>query len=163
MADIAHQQVGRRQQIWLFIQTILGWISAGLLVTMMCLTGADVIARYLFNAPIKGAFELTEILLALLIFAAMPLTTGLGQHIEVALFDTKNRATKRYLTIFAKACAVLVFSLLAFEIWGHGARLARYGQVTNSLEIPLSLIAYLVAGFCALSVLVLIIAKKPKP
>ena len=51
------------------------------------LTCVDVVARYAFNSPVNGAYELTELLLASLIFLALPLTTAAGEHIEVELLD----------------------------------------------------------------------------
>ena len=46
---------------------MLGIAASALLFAMMCLTFADVVARYLFNRPIRGGFEITELTLLVLI------------------------------------------------------------------------------------------------
>ncbi|MGB3313498.1 MAG: TRAP transporter small permease, partial [Albidovulum sp.] len=131
-------------------------------VAMMCLTGADVIARYLFNTPIRGAFELTEILLACFVFSALPLTTGLRGHIEVELIDPKSRHIRRALGLLATASGVIVFAVLAYEIFEYAGRMAKYGQTTNSLQIPLAYVGYTAAGFCAVCVAVLVLVRDPR-
>jgi len=42
---------------------------------MMVLTFVDVVGRYLLNRPLRGAFELTELGLVVLIFAGLPLVS----------------------------------------------------------------------------------------
>lgn len=59
---------------------------AALLVTgLVLVTCVDVVGRYFFNAPLGGAFELTQIFLAALVFVSLPLTTLHGGHVEVDL------------------------------------------------------------------------------
>lgn len=153
---------GRTRRVWPAVQKALGLLCALLLIAMMCLTGADVIARYFFNAPIRGAFELTEILLACLVFTALPITTGAREHIEVELFDPKSPRTRRVLSVLATSSGMIVFGMLAVEIFGYAGRMAKYGQVTNSLQIPLSLVGYAAAIGCALCVAVLILVRNPR-
>ena len=153
---------GRTQRVWPAVQKGLGLLCALLLVAMMCLTGADVIARYVFNAPIRGAFELTEILLACLVFTALPITTGAREHIEVELFDPKSRAMRRLLGAIATLSGIAVFGLLAVEIFAYAGRMAKYGQVTNSLQIPLAYVGYTAAFGSALCVAVLVLVRNPR-
>lgn len=61
-------------------------VAAAFLMTgLVLVTCIDVVGRYLFNNPLGGAFELTQVLLGALVFAALPLTTGTGAHVEVDL------------------------------------------------------------------------------
>lgn len=163
MSQPDHLNNGQSHGFWPAIHRALGLICAALLVAMMCLTGADVIARYVFNAPIKGAFELTEILLACLVFAALPMATGAREHIEVELFDPKSPRLRRILSLIGTASGILVFAVLAFEIFEYAGRMAKYGQVTSSLNIPLSYVGYFAAACCGLCVLILLFVKNPRP
>ena len=54
---------------------------------MMLVTAVDVAGRYLFNKPIAGGFELTEILLAALIYCGLPLVSARRDHIVIDTFD----------------------------------------------------------------------------
>jgi TRAP-type mannitol/chloroaromatic compound transport system permease small subunit len=48
---------------------VLAYVAAAVLMALMVLTCVDVGGRYFFNRPVWGAFELTEMMLAALIFA----------------------------------------------------------------------------------------------
>ena len=52
-------------------EVVLGVAASAILLGMMALTVVDVIARYVFNRPLRGAFEVTELLLLVLIFAGL--------------------------------------------------------------------------------------------
>src|SRR5574338_449932 len=68
---------------------LLGLLSTVTLFAMMVLTVVDVIGRYILNAPLHGAYELTEVLLALVVFGAAPLVTRRGTHVTTSLFDDR--------------------------------------------------------------------------
>ena len=57
------------------------------MLTLVAVTVIDVIGRYFFDAPLPGAFELTQILLADLVLAALPMTTFKDSHVEVDLLS----------------------------------------------------------------------------
>ena len=69
------------EKIWYFFRSVLEFATALVLMAMVALTVVDVVARYLFNSPVNGAFELTEMMLATVVFLALPLTTAAGEHI----------------------------------------------------------------------------------
>jgi TRAP-type C4-dicarboxylate transport system permease small subunit len=62
---------------------VLEWLSIALLLGLMAVTGLNVIGRYFLNAPLRGAFELTEVLLAALVFSALPLVGRADEHVDV--------------------------------------------------------------------------------
>ncbi len=53
---------------------ILGVAASVVLLAMMLLTVVDVVARNGFSRPVRGAFEVTELMLLVLIFAGLPLS-----------------------------------------------------------------------------------------
>ena len=66
---------------------LLGAISATVLFVMMMITAIDVAGRYLFNKPLAGGFELTEMMLAALIYCGLPLVSKRREHIVIDTFD----------------------------------------------------------------------------
>ena len=53
----------------------------------MAITTVDVIGRYMFNWPLRGAFEITELLLLMLIFAGLPLVSQADEHVTLDFID----------------------------------------------------------------------------
>ena len=67
------------------LSKVLAYIGAVALFGTMCLTAADVIGRYAFNAPILGVFELTEFLILILIFSFIGYAQSQKSHVTVEL------------------------------------------------------------------------------
>lgn len=135
--------------------TGLGLACTLVLLFMMCLTGADVVARYLFNAPITGAFEMVEIAMVVLVYLALPLAVLANAHVEVEIWEPKSPLSIRFSLILAAICGAVMFTIFAIELFEHGAKFAKRETVTNSLGLPLKYIAYAAmvgAAFSALFV-----------
>ena len=58
-----------------------------LLSAMVALTFADVVGRRLFNTSVFGANDLTEHLMAMIIFCGLPLLTAQRGHLSIDLLD----------------------------------------------------------------------------
>jgi len=61
------------------------YVSMAMLFIMMVLGTVDVIGRYFFDKPISGTFEITEILLAGIVFFGIAHTQHLKGHVSVSL------------------------------------------------------------------------------
>lgn len=134
------------------LQNTLGVGAALLLFSLILITCVDVVGRYFFSAPLSGAFEITELLLAALVFAALPLTTERKEHIEVDLLNIAlNNTTKRYISAFAGLFSAAVLTTLAWRLASHALSSAEVGATTNALGIPLAPFGYLAAFSCLIS------------
>lgn len=116
--------------------------SGLLLVALMLVTGVDVVGRYLFDAPLSGAFETTELLLGALVFAALPLVSRAGSHVEVDLLATllPERIGARLLWL-AALIAAGVLLVFAWRLLVLGLQQAEDGTRSISLGIPFAPIA----------------------
>ena len=126
------------------LETTLGVVSATVLFLMMMVTPVDVIGRYLFNRPLAGGFELTEMMLAALIYCGLPLVSKRREHIVIDTFDAfMSRAVKRFLDVVADVVCFLALSGIGYLIFRRAARVAEYGDTTSVLKLPLAPVAYL--------------------
>ena len=66
---------------------VLGGAASAILLGMMLLTVVDVVGRYVFNRPVRGAFEVTELMLVVLIFAGLPLVSYGDEHAVMDFVD----------------------------------------------------------------------------
>ena len=57
---------------------LLELLASVVLFLLMLITCIDVVGRYLFASPLPGATELTEVGLAIMVFAAIPVITWCG-------------------------------------------------------------------------------------
>jgi len=121
-------------------------VSASVLFFLMALTCVDVVGRYLFNSPLHGGTEMTEIGLAVMVFAAMPVITWRGGHIVVDLLD-RFLGSKIVKALSLLAALVMSSSLyfLALRIFELGERSIRRGVVTEFLAMPTGYIVQYIA------------------
>ena len=131
---------------------VLGAAASLILFCMMTLTFVDVVARYVFSRPLRGAFEVTELMLLVLIFAGLPLVTHAGEHVTMDLIDRLLGARARRLTarLVELGCSALMF-LLAWLMWLKAGRIAGYGDTTDVLRIPVGPFVYFMAAMILLS------------
>jgi len=61
--------------LFLTRMSLIGVIAGSVLFAMMMLTAVAVVGRYVFNHPVTGAFEVTEMMLAALIYCGLPLVS----------------------------------------------------------------------------------------
>ena len=112
------------------------WISLGL---MLFLTFVDVMGRYVFGAPVRGALEVTEILMGLLIFAGLPIVTLRREHIVLGLIDTwlqRRPSLWRSRTVLVDMIAAAGESALAWFTGFQALDMYRYGNALPLLQWP---------------------------
>ena len=143
----------RRFGVWL--EVVLGVTSASVLFLMMTVTAVDVVGRYVFNKPLNGGFELTEMMLAALIYCGLPLVSKRREHIVIDTFDPLMSAgVKRGLDIFAEIVCSLTLGGIGYLIFRRAARVADYGDTTNVLLLPLAPVAYLMGLMIVVAALI---------
>jgi TRAP-type C4-dicarboxylate transport system permease small subunit len=134
---------------------VLGIAASILLLCMMVLTFADVVARYLFNRPIRGGFEITELLLLVLIFAGLPLVSHADEHVTMDFID--RLLPPRAMALLARAVHALVaalFLFLSWQVYLKAERISRYGDTTDVLLITIGPFVYFMAAMVLLTGLV---------
>jgi TRAP-type transport system small permease protein len=134
---------------------VLGIAASALLLCLMLVTFADVVARYLFNRPIRGAFELTELTLLVLIFAGLPLVSHADEHVTMDFIDRMLPARAVPVLIRAvHAVVAAVFFFLTWQVLIKAGRISGYGDTTDVLRISLAPFVYFMAAMIGLSGLV---------
>src|SRR4249920_1348596 len=92
---------------------VLGIAASTILFLMMLLTFVDVVARYLFNFPLRGGFEITELMLLVLIFAGLPLVSHSDEHVTMDFIDRVLPAwlLRAWIRAAHVVCAAIMFFL----------------------------------------------------
>jgi len=132
-----------------------GIAASAILFCMMTLTFADVILRYVFNRPLRGAFEVTELMLLVLIFAGLPLVTHANEHVTMDLIDRWLSARQRQvLGRLMEAVSASLMFVLTWLMWIKAQRIAGYGDTTDVLRILVGPFVYFMVAMILLSGLI---------
>src|SRR5687768_2195755 len=106
-----------------------GIVLSVLLFGMMAITFFDVIGRYLLNAPVPGAYEITTLLLGAVVYVALPLTTVREEHVTISLLRSlfRGRARRAQLTLL-NLFGAAVIGAVAWRLWIQAEKLAAMGD-----------------------------------
>ncbi len=130
--------------IWLAF--FLELIAALTLFFLMALTCADVFGRYFLGNAVDGATEMTEMGIAILVFAEMPIITWRGGHVVVDILDRMlGNALIKILGLLSALLISTCLYFLAWRIFQLAERSMRRHEVTEFLEMPVGYIVEYIA------------------
>ena len=103
---------------------------------MMLVTVADVVLRAAFNQPIRGTFEIVELLLACTFFLALPAAFLRDEHIVVDIVDGTAPRWVPLLKRLSLAIAVALLAAMAWQGWIAARDTLLFNDVTSDLALP---------------------------
>jgi TRAP-type C4-dicarboxylate transport system permease small subunit len=134
---------------------VLGAAAAAILLAMMLLTVIDVVARYVFSRPVRGAFEVTELMLLVLIFAGLPLVSFTDEHAVMDFIDrVLGPRAQRWLERVVQAGCAAFLALLIWLVWRKADRIWAYRDATDVLRIVYGPFVYFMAITLGLAALI---------
>jgi TRAP-type C4-dicarboxylate transport system permease small subunit len=141
-----------RSEAGSWLDRALGAAAAVLLFGLMALTAADVVGRYIFNWPLRGAFEVTELLMLTLIFAGLPLASRADEHVTLDFIDMTLGAKGRLFLrrLIDLVCGVIILGL-AWRVWIKADKIAAYADTTEVLRLPVGPFVYFMAAMVAIT------------
>jgi TRAP-type C4-dicarboxylate transport system permease small subunit len=110
-----HQRIDR-----MIASVARGLCAVGVIcvVTMMVLTTADVVARYVFNSPTMWADEMASYLLIAIVFLGLAQNLRADGHIRIDVVTNHvPQGARRMLEVFAFAIAILFSIILIAGTW----------------------------------------------
>jgi len=70
------------------VETGCSRIAAGIIMVLMFLTTADVIGRYVFNSPIQGAYDASEVMMVGVVFLGIAYVQSMKGHVKVEVITS---------------------------------------------------------------------------
>ncbi len=150
------QHLGRK------LQQAVGLLLVLMLSAMVALTFTDVVGRRLFNTPVFGANDLTEHLMAIIIFAGLPLLTAQRGHLSIDLLDTwllqpSWRPWHKLVDLLIAA----VLGLIAWEYFLAIQEARNINEISPALMIPRAWMYTFIACTTGLAALLALFAPAP--
>ena len=132
----------------------LGTLAGIVLAGIMMVTVVDVFGRYALNRPLPGSSELTEVMMAILIYAALPVVSERNAHIAVDLFRTATSpSVARIRDMIVRLLCAAVLAVVAWRLWAYAEQIRASRDVTEYLRLPQAPFAFgmsVLAGFASL-------------
>jgi len=104
------------KQLKKILEILCGALAGTALFAIMLLTFFDVSGRKFLSHSITGSLELTELLMVVVIFAALPLVSLKGEHV---VFDSLDAFLPSWVRKFQQALIHIACAALLFAITGE--------------------------------------------
>lgn len=130
-------------------------IVAGVgLAVMMSVTCADVVLR-IFRISLTGAYDLVKLSGAITIACALPYTTAVKGHVAIEYFFHKlSRRGRIGVDAVIRILVLGLFAVLGWQSVRYGVDLRANNEVSQTLQIPVFWVPWVIAVACGLVVLV---------
>lgn len=120
------------------ISRIINGIGVGVLGLMMILTVTDVFLRYSINRPLSSSFELTELMMVVVICFGLAQTGVLKDHISVEMLVSRfSERLQNIINSITSLVSVGVLSLVTWQSFVQAKMLYEDGLTSAVLYIPI--------------------------
>jgi TRAP-type C4-dicarboxylate transport system permease small subunit len=147
------------------LELLCGLLSGTALFAIMALTFFDVLGRKFLSNSIPGSLEITELLMVVVIFGALPLVSERGEHVEFDSLDPYLPLWLRKAQSFVVhlLCAAVLLGL-GWLMWRSGGQFLESGETTAQLKILKAPFLYGMGVLCAITGAVhLLLIVQPPP
>lgn len=129
-------------------------ISGIAILAMILVTCIDVVMRA-FGSALTGAYDIVRIAGVIAIACSLPYTTAVKGHVAIEYFFQKlHRRGRIFVDTLCRMLVACLFSVLAWQCVVYGNKLRSTGEVSLTLQLPMFWVAYVIAGACAVTVMV---------
>ncbi len=151
------------KQISVRVQQAVNGLLVVSLSAMVALTFTDVVGRRLFDKPVFGANDITEHLMAVIVFAGLPLLTAQRGHLSIDLFDTW--LLRPGLRGWHKAVDILIAAVLGLIAWQYAVAFGEAkanNEFSQALSIPRALMYAFMSTTCFIAAVSALLVDPPQ-
>lgn len=137
MSETAQSHLGAivNRQISRFTRALVD-VAGIVLLLLMLLTVADVAMRYLFNAPISGVWDITQMAMVIVTFLGFAYSGHVGGHIVIDLINGISAGTLRCLDILSDLVSAAVMLVIAWRSALYAFDVVTTGAASMTLLVP---------------------------
>lgn len=150
--------MGYLEKIDDFLNKILLIVGSVAVLFLMSLATVNVVLRFFFNAPYRGAYELVGFMGAIVIAFALGYTQKRKDHIVVDILTEKfPKRVNRVLDGVNYFITTIFFVLVSWQVFVWGMKISKSGEVSETLKIIFHPFIYSVSlGFAVFSLTLVI-------
>lgn len=138
------------------VVSTLGVIAGVAVVAMIVVTCIDVVGRR-FGHPLKGTYDIVEILGAITIAGGLPYTTACKGHVAIEFFFQRlSRLGKVVVDTAWRTITISLFLFLTWRFIRYGLEIKASGQGTSTMGWPIFWLPWWFSLCCGVMVLVIL-------
>jgi TRAP-type C4-dicarboxylate transport system permease small subunit len=141
------KNIVKKTSVFSYVLARLGCVA---LFLMMGLTVVDVTARFFFNSPILGSFEITQYLIVIMIFSFIGYAQSEKWHVNVEiLVNTFPKKVRVLVDLFNSVVGFLLMAIISWMGFEKGLESMASGDSPMNLPVPQYPFVFFLALGCA--------------
>jgi len=101
-----------------YVDNVLNYVTGIALIILTFMICFDVFTRFAFNKPLPATVEVSELLMAYIVFLALGYTLSMGMHIRVTvLFEYIPQSVKRALDLLCDFLGFAFCLIITYYAW----------------------------------------------
>ena len=138
------------------VVSALGVVAGVAVAAMIVVTCIDVVGRR-FGRPLKGTYDIVEILGAMTIAGGLPYTTACKGHVAIEFFFQRlSRLGRVLVDTLVRMITIPMFSFLTWRFIRYGLEIKASGQGTSTMGWPIFWLPWWMALCSGVMVLVIL-------
>lgn len=123
-----------------------GMIGSAVIAVVMFLTVADVVGRKFFNKPITGTFEISEMLLVIVVFSTAAYCQLLRGHVTIDLLVERfSQKVRDIIDSVMYVVFLVTFALLSWQLYVYAIDILNQKTVSGTIMLPIYPFAFIAA------------------
>ncbi|MCB5945905.1 TRAP transporter small permease [Acidocella sp. KAb 2-4] len=129
------------------IRKVLSFIVAASILGVVIVTVLNVVMRNVFGKPLIGSDDIIQLILPVLIFAALPLVTANESHFSVNILVDRLKGRVRSLqSNIVRGVTLISVCLIVYELIEETQSLYAGGVTTNVLNVSMGPLFWILTG-----------------
>jgi len=136
---------------------VIGGIGSILILVAMLLTVADVIGRRFLNHPVPGSYEISSMILVIVVFSTVTYCQLLKGHVSIDILVSRLDQKKQdIINIFVYIIFLVVIAILTWRLYIFAVETFHKNEVSGTILLPVYPFVFIAAIGCTLLSLVVL-------
>lgn len=121
-----------------WINTAVGAMGVMVMIALTFMTVIDIVMRRFFSMPLTFSYEVTQLLVVVIVFCSIPYSTNKLRHVSIEVLVDRFPEKYRYIvSMLGDFFCAFVLAMICWQAYTKGLYDKDLGTMTGELEIPL--------------------------
>jgi TRAP-type mannitol/chloroaromatic compound transport system permease small subunit len=136
---------------------VIGNIGAFFIVAAMLLTVADVIGRRFLDNPVPGSYEISAMMLVIVVFSTITYCQLMKGHVSIDILVSRlGQKTQDIINSIVYVIFLVIYVILTWQLYVYAIETFHKNEVSGTILLPVYPFVFIAAIGCTLLSLVVL-------
>lgn len=136
---------------------VIGGIGSIFIMAAMLLTVADVIGRRFLNQPVPGSYEISSMILVVVVFSTITYCQLLKGHVSIDILVSRlDKKKQDIINVFVYVIFLVIICILTWQLYVYAVETFHKNEVSGTILLPVYPFVFIAAIGCTLLLLIVL-------